>query len=117
MRKLVLIALVLSLALSLGANLYLFLLLLDAGIQLDNARSVVDILWERRQLALELINREWVGRSVNELEELASELEEDGILVGHDKDGREIGDFMFSVEGGIVTEVRDLDSSADEAVP
>jgi hypothetical protein len=110
MRKLLVISLVVSLLLSLGANLYLLLLLLDAGIQLDNVRSEVDRLSERRQLALDLLNRHWVGRTVDEVDGLAKELSEDGVLIGREGELREIGEFVFYVESGTVTEVRDFDS-------
>ena len=52
----------LGLVLSLVGNVYLIMLLVDAGIVLDNAKSEVDLLWNRRELALEIIRHEWVGR-------------------------------------------------------
>jgi hypothetical protein len=103
----------LGLALSLVGNVYLILRLVDAGIVLDNATSEVDLLWKRRQVALEIISRGWVGRPVGELDEVAGDLNDDGVLVGHDGDAREIGDFIFEVENGLVTDVRDLDSIND----
>lgn len=103
------------LVLSLVGNVYLAILLLDAGIVLDNARSEVDVLWERRQVALKIINRCWAGRHVDELNELAGRLERQGVLVDPDRDGLEVGDFIFYVEGGLVTRVRDMSSTNDEA--
>lgn len=103
----------LGLVLSLVGNVYLIMLLVDAGIVLDNAKSEVDLLWNRRELALEIIRLEWVGRPTSELDKLAGELKGDGVLVGLDGDSREIGDFIFDVEDGVVTDVRDLDSPND----
>lgn len=103
----------LALLLSLAGNVYLLVLLVDAGVVLDNARSEADLLWERRQLALEIIRRQWVGRPAAELDDLARDLAGGGVLVGREGDVREIGDFLFEVEEGVVTGVRDLDSPGE----
>ena len=99
------------LAISFASNVYLMLLLVDAGVILDNTQTKFDQLWNRRKEALTIINHAWVGRSATDLEELANELKDHGIKVSLDGDAREIGDFLFEVEDGVVTEVRDLDST------
>jgi hypothetical protein len=58
---------------SFAGNLYLGLLLLDAGIVLDNAQSVADQLWDRRKVALHIMRRDWIGRSAEEVDDLARE--------------------------------------------
>lgn len=55
------------LVLSLAGNLYLGFLLVDAGIIVDNAQTVAEDLWDRRQLALDIMKRDWVGRSASEV--------------------------------------------------
>lgn len=102
------------LAVSLIVNLVFSALLLDAGIMLDNARSQVDLLWERREQALEIMRRDWLGRSADEVDSLARDLEAQGIPIGTEGDTREIGDFLFEIKDGLVTHIRDLDSGRAE---
>jgi hypothetical protein len=104
------LALWVGLAASVAGNIGLTLLLVNAGVLVDAAQSQADILWERRQLALDIIQRDWLGRPANELDALASALAADGVMVGVEGKTREIGDFLFLVEDGVVTAVRDLDS-------
>lgn len=107
--------LVVLLLLSLAGNLYLGFLVLDAGIALNDSQSVVDQLWDRRQLALEIMRRDWIGRPASEVDALARELEAGGSIVGREGETREIGDFQFYVEDGIVVDVQDLDSGVEPA--
>lgn len=104
------LALWLGLAVSLIGNAWLFLLLVDAGILIDNAQSTTENLWERRQLAIEIMKRDWLGRPVSALEDLARDLKADGVIVKTRGQTHEIGSFLFDVEGGVVIDVRDFDS-------
>lgn len=108
------IGIALGLAVSLAANVYLFVLLVDAGIVVDNANSQADALWERRNVALRIIRLDWIGRPARELEALASELEADGVIIDSEGNAREIGDFVFEVEDGIVTAVYDFSGKSLE---
>lgn len=110
-RQLVRTGIGLVIGLLLAGNLYLAFLLIDAGVSLDGAKSEVDVLWKRRQEALAILNRDWVGRPASELDALAEDVESQGFLVSRDGETREIGDFLFEVEDGVVKEVRDLDGA------
>ena len=103
--------LALLLAASLAANVYLAFLLLDAAVALDDAHSVANQLFERRELALQILRRDWIGRSVGEVEALAEELRKQGVITGVDGSLREVGDFLFVIEDGAVVDVQDLDSA------
>lgn len=95
---------------SVAANLYLGFLLLDAGIVLDNARSVADQLWDRREVALHIMRRDWIGRSADEVDDLAQELKREGVIVGVEGNVREIGEFLFYIDDGVVVDVQDFES-------
>lgn len=113
MKGILVVLLVVLLVLSLAGNLYLGFLLLDAGITLTYAESTSEQLWERRQLALEIMRRDWLGRSASEVDDFARELEKEGIMIGTDGEIREIGDFLFYVEDGVVVDVQDLGSGVE----
>lgn len=104
------IILVILLVLSLAANLYLGFLLVDAGIIVDNAQTVAERLWDRRELALDIMRRDWVGRPASEVDALAEELGKEGFITGTEGEVREIGSFLFYVEDGVVVNVEDLAS-------
>ena len=93
----------------LGA-IYLFVLLLNAGMELDNARSQTTYLRERSDLALTIVRKEWVGKDTASVIELSKELERQGVVVGPESSSAfGIGDFIFETKGGVVTEVRYID--------
>jgi len=98
---------------ALAAIVYLTVLLVNAGKIADDARSETDLLWERRNVALKIISHDWVGRPASELDALAIELKANGVIVDTEEDAREIGDFVFKVEDGIVTEVYDFDGKME----
>lgn len=98
---------------SLAGNLYLGFLLLNAGVVLDNAQSVADQLWDRRKVALFIMRKDWIGRSATKVDDLARELEREGVVIGLERDLREIGDFVFYIEEGVVVDVRDIDSGVE----
>ncbi|MEM7479676.1 MAG: hypothetical protein AAF481_00760 [Acidobacteriota bacterium] len=100
----------LLLALSLLGNAYLFVLSLDAGMILDNAQTEAERLWERRERALTIINRAWVGTPIEELSALTDELEAKGWLIDRHDGEWELHDFVFRIEDSRVVEVRDYDS-------
>lgn len=94
---------------ALVACLLLALKLLDAGLILDNARTQSDLYRARTDLALRLIQKEWIGRPTASVNELAEELRRSGTNVGRDGATVEIGDLRFETDGGKVTAVRFLD--------
>lgn len=104
-----------ALALSLLANVYLAVLLLSAGVSVDHAQSSSVHLWNRRAEALQILNREWAGRPLDEVLALATEMEEAGMMVKRHEETIEIGDFDFEIAEGVVKAVRDVDSLASEA--
>jgi hypothetical protein len=101
-----------TIALSAATNVYLALLLLNGGFELDDARSVAEQLLKRREVVLEILKRDWVGRPVASVDKLAADLKRKGVVVGVEGKEREIGDFLFEIKDGIVIDVRDLDSQS-----
>lgn len=96
-----------ALAISLVGNLWLFVLLVNAGAHVGDARSQVETLKERRTTALEILRYEWMGRSVSDLDTMKDDLAAQGVRVDVEGETREIGTFIFEVEEGVITEVRD----------
>src|SRR5687768_5665413 len=88
---------------------YFGLLLLDAGVSLDNARSEVNRLRERSGFALELIRREWLGKSVATVESLSEEFRRKGVIVSVQAGTITIDDVIFDIEAGKVRSVRYID--------
>lgn len=96
--------------LSLLAALYLFVLLLNAGTTLDDARSEVTRLRERNELVLSITRKEWIGKEAASVADLASEFERQGVIAKKTKDGSfEIGDLIFEIKDDVVTQVRYFD--------
>lgn len=91
------------------ASFYLFMLLLNGGVALDNARSEVTRLRERSNLALSIIRKDWLGKKAASLADLSRELERQGVIVGVEGDTFKVGDFIFETKGGVVTEIRYID--------
>ncbi len=95
--------------LALVAAMYLFVLLLNAGSALDDARSEVARLRERSDLALSLVRKDWLGKNAASVADLSRQLAQRGVIVGTEGDSFEIGDFIFETKGGVVTGVRYID--------
>lgn len=91
------------------AALYSFSLLLNGGAALDNARTEVDRLNDRSDLALSIIQSEWVGKDSSNLSDLSQRLEKEGIIVKRKGNTHEIGDIIFETENGVVVSVRYFD--------
>lgn len=95
--------------LALLAVLYLFVLLLNGGSALNDARSEVVRLRERSDLALSLVRKDWIGREAARVKVLSKEFERQGVIVGIEGDAFKIGDFIFETQDGLVTEVHYID--------
>ncbi|MEM7049908.1 MAG: hypothetical protein AAF604_09615 [Acidobacteriota bacterium] len=61
---------------SLIANIVLCSYVLYIAALLDGADTVTKGLWERRQMALKIINYQWTGKPRQQVDEMALELEE-----------------------------------------
>jgi len=96
-------------ALALVATLYSFVLLLNGGAALTDARSEVRRLRERSDLALSIIRRDWLGREAASVTGLSRELEQKGTIVGTEDGSFEVGDLIFEVKDGLVANVRYID--------
>lgn len=101
------------LALSVIGNLALVFVVFDTASRLDGATTSNDILWKRRQLALQIINHKWVGVPAQELKEFARQIESEGHLVGFYEDSVEIDEFVFRTKEGFIEGVEDFDSPKD----
>jgi hypothetical protein len=96
--------------LALLAAIYLLVLLLDAGMALDNSRTQTSHLRQRSELALTIVRKEWVGKDATQVVDLSKELEQQGVIVGPEsKSAFGIGDFIFETKDGVVTNVRYID--------
>ncbi len=96
-------------SLLLMAALYLFVLLLNAGSTLGDARSQEGYLRVRSDLALTIIRKDWVGKEIASVTALSRELEQKGVIVGTEGSSLKIGDFIFETKGGLITGVRYVD--------
>lgn len=94
---------------ALAAAVYLLVLLLDAGVALDNARSQVTYLRERSDLALSIVRKNWIGKDAARVADLSKELERQGVIVGVEGNDFKVGDLIFETKGGVVTGVRYFD--------
>lgn len=97
------------LGLSLIAVFYLFLLLLNAGSALGDARSEVARLRERSDLALVVVHKDWLGKDAASVADLSRELGQKGLIVGTEGSSFKIGDFIFETKDGFVTGVHYID--------
>jgi len=88
---------------------YFLVLLLDAGVALDDARSQVTYLRQRSDLALSIVRKDWIGKDAASIAKLSKELERQGVPVRVEEEAYEIGDVIFQSKGGLVTEVRYFD--------
>ncbi len=95
--------------LALLAVIYLFVLLLNGGDALDDARSEVARLRERSDLALTIVRKDWIGREVASVNNLSNEFKRHGVIVGVEDGTFKIGDFLFETQRGLVTEVHYID--------
>lgn len=89
-----------------------FLLLLDSGTALDDARSEVARQRERSNQSISIIRSDWVGRPSHEVELLSKSMSDLGVLVGKDDEDveiGEIGEMIFELKQGAVTNVRYMD--------
>jgi len=84
----------------------LFVLLLNAGVALDDARSQTTHLRERSDLALSIVRNDWIGKDTARVVELSNELGRQGVIVGVEGGAFEIGDFIFETTDGVITDVR-----------
>jgi hypothetical protein len=89
--------------------IYAFVLLLNAGSALDSARSEAARQRERSGLALSIIRKEWVGKDAEGVVTLSREFEKQGVVVGTEDGSLEIGDLIFEIKQGSVTDVRYID--------
>jgi len=92
----------------LGA-IYACILLLNAGSALDSARSEAARQRERSDLALSIIRKEWIGKDAEGVATLSREFEKQGVIVGTEDGSLEIGDLIFEIKQGSVTDVRYID--------
>ena len=91
------------------AAAYSFILLLNAGAALDDARSEVERLRGRNDLALVILRKGWVGKETTDVSELSRVLQKQGVIVGN-KDGvYEVGDIIFETGNGSVKDLRYFD--------
>lgn len=86
-----------------------FLLLLDSGVALDDVRSEVARQRERSNQSISIIRSDWVGRPSQEVEVLSKSMSDLGVLVGKNGEDVEIGELIFVLKKGAVTNVRYID--------
>ena len=89
----------------------MFVLLLNAGVALDDARSQTMYLRERSDLAISIVRKDWIGKDTARVAELSKKLERQGVIVGVEGDVFEIGDFSFRTTDGVINDVRYIERS------
>jgi hypothetical protein len=95
--------------LALLAAIYSFVLLLNAGAALDDARSEVARMRERSDLALSVLRKDWIGKDIASVTNLSKDLERQGAIVKDRAGSFEIGQLVFHTKDGVVTEIRYID--------
>jgi hypothetical protein len=95
--------------LSAAAMLYLFVLLLNAGSALDDARSEASRLRKRSNLALAILRRDLIGKDAASIAGLSREFARQGFIVGTEGNALKIGDLIVDTKDGAVTGVRYFD--------
>jgi hypothetical protein len=87
---------------------WLAIMLLNAGVALDNSRSQAIFLKDRSELALTIIRRDWTGVERSRVSKLSENLQREGAIVGVEGDSIKIGDFIFVTDKGLVKSVQYL---------
>lgn len=90
---------------SLGVAGWMALLLLDGGFALTDARSQVDYLEERSELALSFVRAQWIGRTRAELQPFTEAAQQRGVIVKDRPDVVEVGDMSFHIVDGRITHI------------
>ncbi|MCP5442307.1 MAG: hypothetical protein H6968_04680 [Chromatiaceae bacterium] len=91
------------------AAVYIFVLLLDAGASLSNARSETERIRDRSDLVLSILRRDWLGKKAASVTELSEALHQKGVITGNENGLLEIGDLIFETKDGFVTDIRYID--------
>ena len=91
------------------AAVYVFVLLLNAGSAMDDARSETERIRVRSDLALSIIRNDWLGKKETSVIALSNEMKRKGVIVGIENGLLEIGDLIFAIENGIVIDVHYID--------
>jgi len=94
---------------TLVALVYSFVLLLNAGSELGDARSEAERLRARSDLALLIIRADWLGRSADDVVRLSEKASQEEVLTGVNRNLHEIGDLVFETRSGVVKDVRYID--------
>lgn len=93
------------LGLALLVVLYFSVILLNGGAALTDARSEVERLRERSNVALSVVRKKLIGKDATSINELSREFERQGVIVGVEDGIIEIGDLIFKTRDGMITEV------------
>ena len=95
---------------ALVAASYVSVLLINAAVELDDARSQEAYLSERSALALRIARKGWIGRDEASVQTFAAELEADGVITKRTTDDSfELGDIIVEVKDGVVTQMKVFD--------
>lgn len=84
-------------------------MLLNAGGELGDARSETERLRARSIVAISIVRSDWIGREAEEVRFLYQRLKDENVVVGVDGNLREIGDIIFEIQAGVVSDVRYID--------
>jgi hypothetical protein len=93
-------------SLTLVMSLYFFVLLLNAGSAISDARSEESYHKKNRDFVLKILRKDWIGRSKSEVNDLANEFKDQGEIVKLSGDTFMVGGVVFETRDGIVKEVR-----------
>lgn len=86
-----------------------FLLLINAGLELDNARSETSRQRDRSNISLLIINSYWKGKDQSELDKIIPIVQQPGMVIEKETELVQIGDLLFHLRNGKIYDVIYLD--------
>jgi hypothetical protein len=89
---------------SITANIYFVSLLVNAGSATDDARSETLRQIERNQIALLIIQNDWIGQDISKLNEFIDKLDKENIIK-HNDVSIEIHDIIFTFSNNKIINV------------
>jgi hypothetical protein len=90
---------------SITANIYFVSLLINIGSTTDDAHSETLRQIERNQIALLIIQNNWIGQDILKLNELTNKLDKENIIVKYNNSSVEIYDIVFTFSNGKIANV------------
>ncbi|MDR0666353.1 MAG: hypothetical protein LBF71_02975, partial [Campylobacteraceae bacterium] len=81
---------------SIATNIYFASLLINIGSATDNAYTETLRQIERNQVALLIIQSDWIGQDISKLNKLINKLDKETIIVNYNNNSIELHDIVFT---------------------